>query len=107
MLKTISFALVAAGCIAGSALAADRAPDTTFLHASRCAGLLQSAKLGPPDGEAIKAYLKAQRRGRNPAVLDMGEKKQRDAGFEAGRADADQKAKLLAEREGVCKTYSA
>jgi hypothetical protein len=37
----------------------------------------------------------------------MGEKKQRDAGFEAGRANEDQKAKLLAEREGVCKIYSA
>lgn len=106
MFKIITLSLAAAG-LAGAAMASDRVPDTEYLKAARCAGLLKSAHLGQPDGAAVEAFLKSQRRGRNPAVVDMGDKKTQDARSEAARAGAEKKAKLLAERDGACRTYAA
>ncbi|MCC7265857.1 MAG: hypothetical protein IT546_00805 [Caulobacteraceae bacterium] len=106
MLKIITLTLAAAS-LAGAATAADRVTDVEYLKAARCAGLMKSAHLGEPDGAAVEAFLKAQRRGRAPAVLDMADKRKQDARAEAARAGGDKKAHLQAEREGACRNYAA
>lgn len=107
MFKIITLSLAAATALAGSAMASDRVTDVEYLKAARCAGLMKSKHLGEPDGAAVEAFLKAQRRGRAPAVLDMADKRTQDARSEAARAGEAKKARLQAEREGVCKTYAA
>lgn len=114
MFKIITLSLVAAG-LAGTASAsvseripnAERASNGEYLQAARCAGLLRSRYLGQPDPAAVDAFLVAQSRHRNPIVLDMADKRFLDARTEAVRAGADKKARLRAEREGVCRTFSA
>lgn len=106
MFKIITLSLAAAS-LAGAAVAAERVPDAEYLKAARCAGLMKSAALGEPDGAAVEAFLKAQRRGRDPAVLDMGDRRAKDARLEAARARNGSKERLQAERDGVCKTYAA
>lgn len=105
MFKTIALSLTVAASLAGGAVAADRLPDAQFLKASRCAGLMKSANLGAPDGAAIDAYLKEQQRRRPSAILDMAERDQKNARFEGNRAKGSSRERLIAEREGVCRTF--
>ena len=105
MFKTLAISLVVAASLAGGAVAADRVPDTQFLKASRCAGLMKSSNLGASDGAALDAFLKEQQRRRPAAILDMADRDQKNARFEANRAKGEAKTRLIAEREGVCRGF--
>ncbi|MCC7265858.1 MAG: hypothetical protein IT546_00810 [Caulobacteraceae bacterium] len=112
MFKVIFLSLVAAG-LAEAAVAservseASRASNAEYLQAARCAGLVRSMSPNRSDVRAVDAFLVAQSRRRNPIVLDMADKRFVDVHTEAVRGGLEKRAALLAEREGVCRSYGA
>jgi hypothetical protein len=91
----------------GGALAAPaHLTDVQFMTASRCAALIASPALGGGDVSAINALLKDQERGRMQYIADKADQLRSDAERESRHADAAHKAKLIAERDGVCQTFN-
>ena len=84
-----------------------RLSDAAYMQAARCAGLASSANLGPPDGAALKALLRAQSGGRDPYVLEKSDTLQREAKHQADRAGGYEKDKLSAELGGLCATLKS
>jgi len=102
---TIALAGAALSAAAAPAFAAERWSDAEYLKASRCLGLAESANLGAVDATALAAEVKDQGRGRDPLLRDRSDV-QRDDARRAGKTRSDVlRAKLLAERDGVCKAY--
>ncbi len=101
-----AFVAVATLSAAAPVFAADAAwSDGEFLRAHRCLGLAQSTDLGVVDTAALKAQIKAEGRSRSSYVLGRAEAA-RVAGVQDGHTRSEAvKAKLLAERDSVCKTY--
>ncbi|ENZ81571.1 hypothetical protein [Caulobacter vibrioides] len=104
--------LIAVLAVAGVSLAA--APvfagepawsDSEFLSANRCLGLAQSKDLGVVDATALIAKIKQEGRGRIGYVRDRADE-MRSAALRDGRTRSETvRAKLTAERDGVCKVY--
>lgn len=95
-------ALLAVSAVA-PAFAADRVSDGELVRASRCLGLAKATNLGASDATALQAFVKTQKRGRDPLVQDRAEAAERNAASQAGKAKDDMKASLIAERDGACK----
>ena len=90
----------------GGAMAAPtHLTDVQFMTASRCAALIASPALGGGDASAINAVIKEQERGRMEYIYEKAGQLRSDAEREARRADDSRKAKLIAERDGVCQTF--
>jgi|SRR5665213_871300 len=81
--------------------------DTQYLAVARCRALIASPALGKQDTSAIDAEYKAQSLGRMPVALDRADEVQSDASRAARRAEGDQKARLIAERDGACQVFAA
>lgn len=96
--------MVAAAALGASTASAktERLTDVAYIQAARCVGLATSKAMSQPDGEAMKAWLDAQGRGRQTFIVAKGEETQRQARRDADRADEFQKAKLSAELSGAC-----
>jgi hypothetical protein len=105
MLKSI---IVIASLAASSAVfaAPSRLTDSQFLEATRCRVLIASPALGAGDTKPIDATVQAEGRGRIAEVEDRADSV-RDATLASVRhADSDGKAKLMAERNGVCQVLA-
>jgi hypothetical protein len=104
VLPALAVAVVAS--VAAPAFAAsDRWTDGQYLQANRCLALAQSAALGElPTGD-LAAQIKSQASGRGSSITDRGTSLQAEASRQGKTKDEARKAKLLAERDGVCKTY--
>jgi len=105
--------LVVAAALAASAavpMAAFAAPahltDGQYLAAVRCRALVASPALGKGDTRALDSLLAAQRNGRVPAVFDRADETRADATREAGHAGVQERAQLVAERDGVCQAFA-
>jgi hypothetical protein len=81
--------------------------DTQYLAVARCRALIASPALGKQDTSAIDSVLKAQGRARVSEVIDRADEVQSDASRAARRAEGEQKAKLVAERDGVCQVFAS
>lgn len=103
-MKTLIIATVAAASLA-SAAHAGSVTNLQFLEAARCRGLAASDNLGKLDTTALDAFLRNEGVARDLDVRISAQKKLQAAGKEADGADSEKKAKLLAEREGVCAAY--
>src|SRR5436309_1753167 len=101
MLKALTIIAAVAAATASVAGPA-RLSDVQFLQAARCEGLMTSSALGTGDAAGIQALVKAQRQGRVEYIYDRADQSRADAQRQARRADTDQKAKLIAERDSVC-----
>ncbi|MEO9213617.1 MAG: hypothetical protein ABI242_10790 [Caulobacteraceae bacterium] len=106
-------ATLAAACLAcatltaGAALAqGGRITDGQYFAAARCEGLMASASLGRQDVSGIKAMLDAQGAGRMPDVTERADEARRTAVRQAGHAGPEQKASLVAERDGACRAFA-
>jgi hypothetical protein len=100
-------ALLAATCAAGApALASQPAhlTDVQFVEANRCLGLMTSKSMGAPDAAALAQFLKTQNGGRVSFIYDRADQARDDARRDADRAGHDN-ARLVAERDGVCRTF--
>ena len=92
---------------AGAAQAATNVSNFQFLQAARCRGLAASESLGKVDTTAIDAFLKQEGESREGVVKTSASNKISGALREADTAKGDKKAKLLAERDGVCAVWIA
>lgn len=100
-----SLILVAGLAASSAAVAAPaRLTDTQFLQLSRCRALVASAELGGGDPKPIDAVLKTESRGREPYIADKAQSLQDEAASAARHAGAERKARLVAERDGVCQS---
>ena len=105
MLK--GFIVIASLVASTAALAAPaHLSDGEYLAAARCRALIASPVLGKGDTAAIDALLKGQAQRRVGFISDKADEVQRDTQRVVGHADADGKAKLIAERDGVCRAYA-
>jgi len=100
-LAVAAFASAAAPAFAAS----DRWTDGQYLQANRCLALAQSAALGELSTGDLAAQIKSQAFGRGSSITDRGVSLQAEATRQGKTKDEARKAKLLAERDGVCKTY--
>ncbi len=106
VLSTLAVAaLASAAAPAFAAGAADRWTDGQYLQANRCLALAQSASLGELPAGDLAAQIKSQEFGRGSNVTDRGASLRAEAARQAKTKDDERKAKLLAERDGVCKTF--
>jgi hypothetical protein len=97
---------VAAGLAATAAVAAPaHLSDAQFIAANRCLGLMSSKSLGASDAAALKQLLRDQDSGRGSYIDDKAGEARQDAQRQAGSASEDVHAKLLAERDGLCRTF--
>jgi hypothetical protein len=81
-----------------------RLSDTAFLATARCAGLAEG--LGS-DPKAFDKVVDDQIAGRESFIADRASETRQDAARQARHAGADVKARLSAERDGVCQGYLA
>ncbi|WP_165186601.1 hypothetical protein [Caulobacter soli] len=104
-MRNLNIALVAVLAVSATApaFAADRISDSDLLRASRCLGLAKAANLGAVDAKALDAFVKAQRKGRDPGLRDRSDTTEQTARSQGASANGDRKAALLAERDGACK----
>lgn len=103
-MRTLIITTVAVASLA-SAAHAGSVTNLQFLEAARCRGLAASENLGKLDTTALDSFLRAEGSTRDPAVRTSAQKKIQAASKEADGADAEKKAKLLAERESNCAAY--
>ncbi len=102
----ITLAAVASlGFGAAAAAAPAQLSDAQFIAANRCLGLMSSKSLGTPDAAALKKLIDAQTSGRDGWIYDKADEARQDAVRQAGRGGEDEHARLVAERDGVCRTF--
>lgn len=108
MRKLITIALtgvVLAGAAAPAFAQSTRWTDAEYLKAGRCLGLAQSTELGAVDASGLAARIKDQAKGREPYVRDRGETLRDEARRAGNTRNEVLKGRLLAERDGSCKTF--
>lgn len=105
-MRTAALAIAAAATLAAWGTSASaRISDADFIQASRCHAL--AAAGGGSDAETLKAYTKAEARGRNDTVQRMADKAAARAAGEARSDSAEKQAKVAAELGGVCQAFLA
>jgi hypothetical protein len=106
IMRFITGFAVAAGLAATAAVAAPpHLSDAQFIAANRCLGLMSSKSLGVADAAALKQLLKDQDGGRGSYIDDKADEARQDAQRQASSGSEDMHAKLLAERDGLCRTF--
>lgn len=95
----------AAAASTGAFAQTTRLSDVEYIKASRCAGLMGAEALGGGDVASFDALLKAQRRARESFILERAANARKDAMRAAAKAENGAKAGLIAERDGICKTF--
>ncbi|MDP1601559.1 hypothetical protein [Phenylobacterium sp.] len=105
-MRLIAIAFAATGLLAAasSATAAAAVSDVEFLKASRCRGLADSG-LTQVDTAAMDAFIRNERSGRAPYVLERSKVEYDKAKREAKSDSGDRKARLTAELSGPCQVY--
>jgi hypothetical protein len=102
MRHVIAIATAFATLAAGTAASA-RMSDAQFLAANRCRALVASPALGAPaDVAAVDRKLHDESRGRDPIIEDRAEQMRQQAQQEAAHPNDMVKARLQAERDGLC-----
>jgi len=83
-----------------------RLTDVEYLQAARCAGLAE-AGVGGGDAASMKAFMKAEGRGRAAYIADKADANKADAQRAAKRASTERQATLAAEFAGACQRYGS
>ena len=98
MLTVVTGVAAASVAVAGPS----RMSDTQFLKLNRCAALVASDSLGGGDRHLADTALKSQWSGRDPYISERGAEIQSSTTDAAKRAKGEERARLIAERDGVC-----
>ncbi len=107
MLKTLIAAGALAAALAPMAWAAPaHLTDGQYLAAVRCRALIASPTLGKGDTHALDGLLERESLGRVPAVADRADETRADATRDANHAGVQEKAQLVAERDGACQAFA-
>jgi len=103
-LVTASIAAALAAVVAPLAFAAPvHITDVQFITANQCLGLMSSKSLGTTDAAAMQRFIHDQSYGRDPGVYDRADQVRDNAESDANRGGTDHRARLVAERDGVCR----
>jgi hypothetical protein len=94
---------LAAAATVAAAAPSIRLNDAQFIAANRCLGLMTSKALATPDASTLNKLLKEQSWGRNAFIYDKADEARNDALADVDRAGAEVRARLVAERDGVCR----
>ena len=94
-------ALAALGATAASAQPGHLS-DMAYLQAARCVGLASSKALGGADAKGMSAWLQTESLRRPDFIVEKGDEMQRQAKYQADRADDMAKPRLQAELAGQC-----
>lgn len=105
-MRLIAIAFAATGALAAAGSAAAAVSDVEYLKASRCRGLADSG-LAQVDTAALDAFVKSERSGRAPYVLERSKVEYDKAKREAKTDSGDRKARLAAELSGPCQAYKS
>ena len=105
-MRLIAIAFAATGVLAAAGSAAAAVSDVEYLKASRCRGLADSG-LAQVDTAALDAFVKSERSGRAPYVLERSKVEYDKAKREAKTDSGDRKARLTAELSGPCQAYKS
>jgi hypothetical protein len=102
-----SAALAAIACASAATAFAEPAhlTDVQFIAANRCLGLMSSKTLGTPDAAQLSRFLDIESQGRVPFAYDEADQARDEALRQANRSNADTNARLIAERDGVCRQF--
>ncbi len=100
----ILFGLASLAALAATSASAQPGPlsDVAYLQAARCVGLASSKALGSNDVKGMTAWLQSESMRRQPFIVDKGDEMERQAKYEADRADDMAKPRLQAELSGQC-----
>ncbi len=103
---TVAGLIVLAAAAAAPAFAAQptHLNDVQFVEANRCLGLMSSKSLGTQDASAMAQLVKAQTGGRIGYIYDRADQARDDAQRQANRGGSDS-GRLIAERDGVCRSF--
>jgi len=103
---TVAALIAAATAAAAPALAAQptHLNDVQFVEANRCLGLMSSKSIGTQDAVAMSQVVKAQTIGRIGYIYDRADQARDDARRQADHAGSEN-ARLIAERDGVCRSF--
>jgi len=104
-------ALIAGACLMAAALPAAgqdlHVNDAAYVGIARCQGLINSDALQPPvDLTGINRFMDLQSAGRTGDVLDRATRAKDVAARNAATAGPDEKARLVAERDGPCRRWA-
>jgi hypothetical protein len=104
-------ALIVGACLIAAALpaAAQRlhVNDAAYVGIARCQGLINSDDLQPRiDPAGINRFMDLQSAGRTADVFDRATQAKDVAARNAATAGPDEKARLIAERDGPCRRWS-
>jgi hypothetical protein len=103
-ITSAAFAVVACASAATAFAQPAHLSDAQFIAANRCLGLMSSKTLGTPDAAALAKFLDNDF-GRMPLAYDEANEARDDARRQANRSNADTNARLIAERDGVCRQF--
>lgn len=96
---------VAFAALATASAASARMTDREFLQANRCRGLAGSTQLGAVDTTVIDGKIREESHARDLYIMERAEAVRQDAERDARHASDTLKARLIAERNGVCASY--
>ena len=103
--------LIAGFCLVAAALPAAaqnlHVNDAAYVGIARCQGLINSDALQPQvDPMGINRFMDLQSAGRTPNVADQAASNRAVAARDAQAAGPDEKALLIAERDGPCRRWA-
>ena len=104
MYKVFGIAVAFAAMATASAASAHMT-DREFLQANRCRGLAGATALGVVDTTVIDGKIREESHGRDLYIMDRAEVLRQNAERDAQHASDTLKARLIAERNGVCASY--
>ena len=105
-MKQSVYGFIAAMLAAAPAIAVSSArfSDVEFIEANRCLALMTSKALGTADAAALERRLNEDAGGRPSFIFEKADEARDDAARQASRARGDVRAKLVTERDGVCRS---
>lgn len=107
MRKSVLYAIAGLGALALPVAAQNlHVNDAAYIGIARCQGLIDSNALAPKvDPTGINRFMDLESAGRPDLVLDEATDARNRAGRDASTAGPDEKARLVAERDGPCRGW--
>lgn len=96
---------LAAAATAVTAASPVRLNDAQFIAANRCLGLMTSKALATPDAGTLSKLVKEQSWGRDAYIYEKADEARNGAATDVSRGGSDLHARLVAERDGLCRTF--
>jgi len=107
-MSPIKYLIIGACAVAATAATAQNlhVNDAAYVGIARCQGLINSDDLQPRvDPTGINRFMDLEGAGRQGTIIDQARDNRDKAAHDAAVAGPDEKAHLLAERDGPCRRW--